>query len=208
MKEKEALNLFEQLKIVLKPDTYLEKRIYAGSNNKFYYYHAPDIVLTEKIRKDYHEFDTERMGAYFSNSLCNIGSVSNEYIKYGEGYIVLYLSSISECAGMLAEATKGDVNEYNDALAKIVLIHELFHWMVYEYPSFLTHSYFTKTYSTIETSTFHESIAQYYTYLKIKQLKDEFLMKVFDELTERQAPKYSDLKVNFWHLEHFVNLAA
>ncbi|MFQ3579979.1 MAG: hypothetical protein SNJ71_07570, partial [Bacteroidales bacterium] len=81
--------------------------------------------------------------------------------------------------------------EYTLAIAKIVLIHELFHWMIYDYPAMLSNMYFMKDWPTVGYKMFHESLTQYYTQNKIKLLEDEFLMKVFDKLTERQMPNYT-----------------
>jgi len=191
MKNETFAKLFADLDKIRQPETILEKRIAIQSNNSFYHYHLPDIVLSEKMLENYDEYDTDRMGAYYNRTLCRIGRVDNTNITFGEGYIVLYTGAISECGKSLALACGGNEDEYTLAIAKIVLIHELFHWMIYEYPAMLSNMYFMKDWPTVGNKMFHESLAQYYTQNKIKQLEDEFLMKVFDELTERQMPNYT-----------------
>lgn len=191
MKNETIAKLFADLDKIRETETFLEKRMAIRSNNSFYHYHLPDIVLTEKMLENYDEYDTDRMGAYYNRTLCRIGSTNNTNIKFGEGYIVLYTGALSECGKSLALASGGNEDEYTLALAKIVLIHELFHWMIYEYPAILSNMFFMKDWPTVGNKMFHESLAQYYTQNKIKQLEDEFLMKVFDELTERQMPNYT-----------------
>ncbi|MEJ5268246.1 MAG: hypothetical protein WHW07_10660 [Bacteroidales bacterium] len=191
MKNETIAKLFADLDKIRETETFLEKRMAIRSNNSFYHYHLPDIVLTEKMLENYDEYDTDRMGAYYNRTLCRIGSTNNTNIKFGEGYIVLYTGALSECGKSLALASGGNEDEYTLALAKIVLIHELFHWMIYDYPAMLSNMYFMKDWPTVGNKMFHESLAQYYTQNKIKQLEDEFLMKVFDELTERQMPNYT-----------------
>ncbi|MDD2346062.1 MAG: hypothetical protein PHI36_03180 [Bacteroidales bacterium] len=191
MKNETIAKLFADLDKIRETETFLEKRMAIRSNNSFYHYHLPDIVLTEKMLENYDEYDTDRMGAYYNRSLCRIGSTNNTNIKFGEGYIVLYTGALSECGKSLALASGGNEDEYTLALAKIVLIHELFHWMIYEYPAILSNMFFMKDWPTVDNKMFHESLAQYYTQNKIKQLIDDFLMKVFDELTERQMPNYT-----------------
>jgi len=191
MPNENLTQLFADIDRIRQPETFLEKRIATKSNNSFYEYHLPDIVLSEKQLEHYGEYDTDRMGAYYNRSLCRIGRSNNTNIKYGEGYIVLYTHAISENGKNLANACGGNENEYIVALAKIVLIHELFHWMIYEYPAMLSNIYFMKDRPVNGNSLFHEGLAQYYTQNKIKQLEDDFLMKVFDELTERQMTNYT-----------------
>ena len=168
MKNETFAKLFADLDKIREAETFLEKRMAIPSNNSFYHYHLPDIVLTEKMLENYDEYDTDRMGAYYNRSLCRIGRVDNTNIKFGEGYIVLYTGAISECGKSLALACGGNEDEYTLAIAKIVLIHELFHWMIYEYPAMLSNMYFMKDWPTVGNKMFHESLAQYYTQNKIK----------------------------------------
>lgn len=191
MPNENLTQVFADLDSIRQSETFLEVRMANMSNNSFYKYHLPDIVLSEKEVENFDEYDTDRMGAYYNRSLCRIGRSGNTNIKYGEGYIVLYTHAISENGKNMAHACGGNENEYIVALAKIVLIHELFHWMIYEYPAMLSNIYFMKDRPAVGTSLFHEGLAQYYTQNKIKQLEDDFLMKVFDELTERQMTKYT-----------------
>lgn len=191
MKNETLAKLFADLDKIRQPETILEKRMAIRSNNSFYHYHLPDIVLSEKMLENFEENDTDRMGAYSNRSLCRIGRVDNTKIKFDEGYIVLYTGAISECGKSLALACGGNEDDYTLAIAKIVLIHELFHWMIYDYPAMLSNMYFMKDWPTVGNKMFHESLTQYYTLNKIKQLEDDFLMKVFDELTQRQMPIYN-----------------
>lgn len=191
MPNENLTKVFADIDRIRQPETFLEGRMANMSNNSFYKYHLPDIVFSEKEVKNFKEYDTDCMGAYYNRSLCGIGSSNNTNIKYGEGYIVLYTHAISKNGKYLANACGGNEDEYIVALAKIVLIHELFHWMIYEYPPMLSNVYFMKDRPVNENSLFHEGLAQYYTQNKIKQLKDDFLMKVFDNLLKRQTTNYT-----------------
>ncbi len=111
------------------------------------------------------------------------------------GRVVLYSNAISQCADKLSLRARH--------VGSVTLIHETIHaithlgrdldrrmWTEFALPAANS--------PLFEPSSFHETLAQYFTYQQIARLADPSLMHAFETMSAKQAPAYRAWR----HLRH------
>ncbi len=114
-----------------------------------------------------------------------------------EGRIIMYPNAIWEFAEEMVKSPENNVpvEELFNKLTRIILIHELSHWVFHWMPcnSVSGKIQRNKIYKSFNTDL-HEFVAQYFTWIaisKVERFQQEGLLSVFEDLCKNQPQLYS-----------------